>query len=391
MRKPALNSAEPIDTVEAERKQLEPKLGSVLYAPDRFTEKASNSRRVAAQIRVLMVTTEWPINNSAPNQFIARQAAFLESSGVDVDVFHFRGAKNPLNYMRAWLRLRAKLARGNHNLIHAQFGQSGLLALPKRLPLVVTLRGDDIQGIVRDYEGRITRLGKLLQQVSKMVARYADAVIVVSEHMKTLLGKSIPAYVIPSGIDFNLFRCMPQDQARRHLRLSPDKRLVLFIGRTTEARKRYQLAKRAVEILNQSLPAELIVGWGLPHTEMPFLLNACDALVCTSLQEGSPNAVKEALACNLPVVSVGVADVPLRLRGISGCEVTADDRPETIAAALERVLSGGQRIEGRKAVKELDERLLTQKLISIYESILTNAETSNHRELSDRCVGISCS
>ena len=349
------NSAQPIDTAAAVREHARPHVGSVFHAPGGFTEGTRTSLRVAANIRVLMVTTEWPTSNCAPNQFIARQAAFLESSGIDVDVFHFRGAKNPLNYMKAWRRLRARIARGNHNLIHAQFGQSGLLALPKRMPLVVTLRGDDIQGIVRDYEGRITRLGKLLQQLSRMVARNADAVIVVSEHMKTLLDESTPTYVIPSGIDFNLFRCIPQDEARRHLGLPPDKRLVLFIGRTTEARKRYQLAKRAVEILDQSLPSELIVGWGLPHTEMPFLLNACDALVCTSLQEGSPNAVKEALACNLPVVSVPVADVPLRLRGIAGCEVTADDRPETIAAALERVLSGGERIEGRKTVKELDE------------------------------------
>ena len=327
--------------------------------------------KVAARIRVLMVTTEWPTNNSAPNQFIARQAAFLKSSGVDVEVFHFRGAKNPFNYLKAWIRLRTRLSRGNYNLIHAQFGQSALLALPKSLPLVVTFRGDDIQGIVRDYEGRITRLGKILRQVSKMVARRADAVIVVSEHMKTLLDESISAHVIPSGIDFNLFRCMPQAQARRRLGLAPDKRFVLFIGRTTEARKRYELARRAVEILNESLPAELFVAWGFPHTEMPFLLNACDALVCVSLQEGSPNAVKEALACNLPVVSVAVGDVPLRLRGVSGCEVTADDRPETIAAALKRVLSGAERTQGRKAVEELDERLLTQKLISIYQSILS--------------------
>ena len=390
MTSPALNSAEAVGMVEIERKQPGPHVGSLIYAPGGYIEKSRNSMRVAPHMRVLMVTTEWPTENWAPNHFIARQAAFLESSGVDVDVFHFRGAKNPFNYVKAWLRLRAKLARGNYSLIHAQFGQSGLLALPKRLPLVVTLRGDDLQGIIGDYEGRITRVGKLLQQVSKMVARHADAVIVVSEHMKTFLDESIPTYVIPSGIDFKLFRCMPQAEARRHLGLPLDKRLVVFIGRTWEVRKRYELAKQAVEILNQSLAAELIVGWGFPHAQIPFLLNACDALVCTSLQEGSPNAVKEALACNLPVVSVPVADVPLRLRGIAGCEVTADDRPETIASALERVLSRGQRIEGRKAVRELDERLLTQKLISIYESILADAKEPKHRELNNPHVGMSC-
>src|SRR2546425_11718445 len=80
---------------------------------------------------------------------------------------------------------------------------------------------------------------------------------------------------------------------------------------------------------------------------MPFYMNACDALVFTSREEGSPNAVKEALACDLPVVSVAVADVPLRLEGIPGCEACADDSPETIAAALERTLRRDERSGGR--------------------------------------------
>jgi teichuronic acid biosynthesis glycosyltransferase TuaC len=88
------------------------------------------------------------------------------------------------------------------------------------------------------------------------------------------------------------------------------------------------------------------------------------------MQEGSPNVVKEALACDLPVVSVPVADVPQRLAGIAGCVVCADERPETIAAALEGVLRSGQRIAGRGAVRELDERLLTEELIGIYRSVL---------------------
>lgn len=369
MRRLAINSAGPAD-VDAAQSQAEQGIGSVLYAPWRFRKELQASTKVGHQIRVLMVTSEWPTENCAPNQFIARQARFLKSSRVDVDVFHFLGARSPKNYVKAWMQLRRKLARGNYDLVHAQFGQSALLALPKRLPLVVTFRGDDLQGIVRDYEGRITTVGKILRQLSRMIARRADAVIVVSEHMKSFLDESIPAHVVPSGIDFKLFRCMPQEEARQHLGLAQDKRFVLFIGRTTEARKRYKLAKRAVEILSESLPTELIVGWGVSHNEIPFFLNACDALVCTSLQEGSPNAVKEALACNLPVVSVAVADVPMRLKNISGCEVCVDDRPETIAAALERVLRRGERINGRETVQDLDEELLSQKIISIYQSIL---------------------
>ena len=98
-------------------------------------------------------------------------------------------------------------------------------------------------------------------------------------------------------------------------------------------------------------------------------MSACDALVFTSMQEGSPNVVKEALACDLPVVSVAVGDVPARLRGVAGCELCTDDRPETIAAALERVLRRRQRIAGHDAVQELDEHKLTQEVIAIYRTV----------------------
>jgi glycosyltransferase involved in cell wall biosynthesis len=114
------------------------------------------------------------------------------------------------------------------------------------------------------------------------------------------------------------------------------------------------------------MPVELLLGWGVPHTRMPLLMNACDALIFTSLQEGSPNAVKEALACNLPVVSVPVGDVAERLKDVEGCELCVDDKPDTIAAALERVLKRGGRATSRQAVAHLDEQLIAQKVIGVY-------------------------
>lgn len=321
-------------------------------------------------IRVLMVTSEWPRNSwGGTSVFIVRQADFLRRAGVDVDVFAFRGARRLKNYATAWREVRRKLRDESYDLMHAQFGQSGLLALPKRLPLVVTFRGDDLEGIIGE-NGRYIPAGKLLRSLSRFVAHRADAVVVVSEHMKRHLPGSVTAHVIPSGIDFNLFRYTPQDEARRRIGFPPEERLVLFVGDPALARKRYRLAQQAVDLVNRSLPVRLVVGWKLPHAEMPFFMSACDALVCTSMQEGSPNVVKEALACNLPVVSVPVGDVPLRLGEIRGCELCTDDRPETIAAALERVLRGRHRIDGRQAVKHLDEEVLTQQLIRLYRSVL---------------------
>src|SRR5262245_42624324 len=102
-----------------------------------------------APIRVLMIPSEWPTQerpDAAP--FIVRQANFLRAAGLKVDVFALRGSKKLLNYLRAWFRVRKKLRRDSYDLVHAQWGQSGLLAIPKHCALVVTFRGSDLEGIV---------------------------------------------------------------------------------------------------------------------------------------------------------------------------------------------------------------------------------------------------
>lgn len=322
-------------------------------------------------IRVLMVTSEWPKPGvNVTSHFIKRQAEFLKAAGVDVSVFPFRGAKNPLNYLKNWVRLQIKMRRERYDLVHAQFGQSGLLALPKRLPLVVTFRGSDLLGTVSDRTRRHLKVSALHRFLSRLVATNADAVIVVAEHMKAQLHASIEAHVIPSGIDMQLFRQTDKQIALTRLGLPHDERLILFVGRPTNARKRAYLAERALKLLNQSTPAKLVVAWRVTHTDIPLYMSACDALVFTSMQEGSPNVVKEALACNLPVVSVRVGDVASRLEGIAGCELCDDDKPETIAAALKRVLKRGGRIHGREAVKALDENVTTERVLNIYKSVL---------------------
>src|SRR5581483_4532500 len=96
----------------------------------------------------------------------------------------------------------------------------------------------------------------------------------------------IPVHVIPSGIDFDLFRPIPQPEARAKLRLSPDDRYVLFIGSPEIARKRFALAEQAVAIVARTMPVKMLLGWTVPHSEMPYYIAAADALVFTSASEG---------------------------------------------------------------------------------------------------------
>jgi glycosyltransferase involved in cell wall biosynthesis len=329
-----------------------------------------------APIRVLMVTSEWPTPESPfAVPFLVQQVEFLRRAGVKIEVFFFRGAKNPVNYLKAWWRFNRqyKCRRTRYDLVHAQFGQAALIPWPKLLPLVITFHGTDILGQLSP-DGRMTRQGKLLVWMGRTAARFADAVIIVSDKMRRQLPTSMQQHVLPTGVDLGSLPNLTQEEARRQLGLPLDERLALFVGNPHNPLKCYAEAQRAVAVLDQRLPTRLILGWDRPHTEILALMHACDALVVTSLQEGSPTIVKEALACNLPIVSVVVGDVVQRLEGVAGCEVVSDRKPENIAAALERILRRGGRIKGRETVEQLDEKMLVDKLIGIYRSILTPAK-----------------
>jgi glycosyltransferase involved in cell wall biosynthesis len=323
-------------------------------------------------IRVLMVTSEWPTESSPfAVPFLVQQVEFLRRAGVDVDVFFFRGAKNPVNYMKAWCRLQWKYRSKwkQYDLVHAHFGQAALIPWPKRLPLVITFHGVDMLGQL-SRTGRMTLRGKLLVWLGRLAARFADAVIIVSNEMKRNLPTYMTLHILPTGVDLASLPELPKAEARQQLGLPFEERLVLFVGNPNDPLKRYDRACEAVDTLNRRLPVKLVLGWNRRHEDIIMMMHACDALIVTSLQEGSPTIVKEALACNLGIASVDVGDVVERLAGIAGCEIALDHEPETIAAALERVLLHGERIKGREAIEDLDERIITDKLMRIYRGVM---------------------
>ena len=323
-------------------------------------------------MRILIVTSEWPTaDNSTAGIHIFNQVECLRQAGLDVEVFSFRGKANPLLYALAIVRLRRVYRTKPVDVIHAHHGQAGLVALAHwKRPFVVTFHGSDLQGVV-SRTGRYTMTGHVLRILSRFVGLLADEVVVVSEHMIRGLPRR-PSHVIPTGVDLQLFYPMPQIGARNTLGLPIGQRLVLFGGNPENPIKRYELARHAVEQLDRSLDTKLIIANGISHNLMPLYMNACDTLLVTSLHEGSPRAVREALACNLPVVSVDVGDIRQRIGHVEGCVLCPDDLVSSITAGLARVLEDRRRVDGLQEVIHLDERLLVQKVIKVYESALEN-------------------
>ncbi len=325
-----------------------------------------------------MLTSVWPTPEHpelAP--FVVRQVQSLRKQGVDVKVVPVNGRKNPNRYFRAWMEVRNLLARGAYDLVHAQWAQSAVPSLPATLPLVVTFRGSDVEGIVNAGQ-RYTVSGWVLRQIARTVASVADEAILVAARLARLLPRR-DYHVIPSGLDLDQFRPCPQSEARARLGLASEQRHIFFPAAPSNPVKRYRLARAAVERLDARYNAELIVAGNLAPSLMPLYMNACDAMLLTSSHEGSPNVVKEALACNLPVVSTDVGDVRERIKNIEGCVLCQNDDPQALAAALAEVLERKQRISGRAAVEDLNESLLTGKVIAVYERALSNGNSGKRR------------
>ena len=262
-----------------------------------------------AVCRVLVVTNLWPYpGDPGYGSFVKAQMESLRSLGVEYDLLFINGRESRWNYFRSVRQLRRRLGAAHYDLIHAHMGLSGWVArCQMRVPVVVSFLGDDVLGKI-DSRGRTTFYGRLLEASSYILARLVRSVIVKSKEMKRRLRLN-SAHVIPNGVDLNLFRPMDCGAARRALGLDPARKIVLFAYNRAELRKRYNLVESAVVRAREQVPElEILSVYRVPQEQMPLYINAADLMVMASTIEGSPNAVKEALACNLPVVTVDVGD-----------------------------------------------------------------------------------
>jgi glycosyltransferase involved in cell wall biosynthesis len=303
-----------------------------------------------------------------------RQIESIRALGIDVQVLEVRGVKR-LKYLQRMPDLRSLAA--SVDLIHAHFGYCGWLARSQRTrPVVVSFMGDDLLG-TPDVTGRISAFSRWVVQADCWLARAVDAVIVKSAAMARIVAP-VRAHVIPNGVDLNTFRPIDRRAARAHLGLANQRRYVLFPGWPEEPRKGFPLARAVVEETSRRLgePLELLPLRRVEADAVPLYMNACDAMVLTSYLEGSPNVVKEAMACNLPIVSVPVGDVSELLAGVDGCAVCRRDAGE-LSAALANVLRRAAPTNGRTAVeqKRLDVMSVARTVVDVYADVLAGKRT----------------
>ena len=292
--------------------------------------------------------------------FVSEQVNTLRSSGVDVDVLFVNGRSSRLNYLIGILRLWRQLLKSRYDIIHAHYVYSGWIArMQWKLPVVVSFHGSEHR------PGAAHELW-----LCRHIAPIVNACTVTSIEHKGQIGfdRSI---IVPCGVDTELFRPEPRESARKKLGWSDDRQVMLYVG-ADRPEKRLDIIRGANDILQARRDdIELVCVHGLNHADVPVYLNAADVMVLASDSEGSPVCIKEAMACNLPIVSTAVGDVPEMIDGIEGCYL-CEQSSQDMADKVELALAYGKRTNGREKALELSLEKITERLISIYNDCLQN-------------------
>lgn len=291
--------------------------------------------------------------------FVIEQGLSLERQGVEVFYFPIQG-----NYLSAVRDLKRKILDLQPDILHAHYGLSAITAeLQSFCPVITTFHNGETS---RWYVNFITSLFSLR-------ARY---VIYVAEHIREkLFFVNKNHSILPCGVSLDDCYSIPYEQARAILGFEENKKYILFGGAFSNKRKNFDLLNEALDLpsIKNNFKFEVLEMKNLSRAECVLRMCACDAFALPSRSEGSPQALKEAMACGCPCLATDIADVRKLIGGLNGNYVCSFD-PVDVAHGLDMLLSLpiGFRTTGRERIIELGytNELVAEKLIEIYKSII---------------------
>ena len=273
--------------------------------------------------------------------FVQSQYDSLEKEGLDMLLYPvvghgWKGYAKHIRAIRHWVR------REKPDVVHAHYSSCGYLASLACIGLKTK--------VVVSILGSFPRKSPKLKTVRFFIDHIWDATIVKSERTRAQLDRNLP--VIPNGVDLDLFPLMPQEEARTKVDFAVGQKYVIFVSDPSRPEKQFGLAQAAVEWLGDKT-VHLVPVFNKPHKEVVDYMCAADVLIMTSSNEGSPNVIKEAMACNCPIVVTDVGDVRWVTDGVDGTYVSRSFEPEELGCLLEKALTFGGRTCGREMIQEL--------------------------------------
>lgn len=282
---------------------------------------------------------------------------------IGLDVFYYDViGKGILGYLKNVKKLRSYIKSIKPDVIHAHYSDKGILTLLtlSNLPLVVSLMGSDVLSVSKFYKYLI-----------RACTNVWTATIVKSTQLYRILNSKHKVIVLPNGVDFEVFDPVEKQTATQRLGWNSDKINILFCSDPYRKEKNFKLAEEAIRLLDTHKKKYTVHFLKeIPINEMKYYYSAADILLMTSLYEGSPNVIKEAMACNCPIVSTDVGDVNEVISNTEGCFLASFDPQDICAKILLALHFSNRRTQGRENVKHLDSKMVADKLVSIYDNLL---------------------
>ncbi|MEI6555554.1 MAG: glycosyltransferase family 4 protein [Paludibacter sp.] len=289
--------------------------------------------------------------------FITEQGNKLVEFGCEVDYFTI-SSKGINGYLSHLGELKTKLKEKKYDIVHAHFGLSGALAvMQRRVPVVITFHNGET----------LTKLGNLISSTASLFSAYN---IYVAEHIYqlTYFKKPRKSMILPCGINLDELELIPKAEAAKQMNLPKDKINILFGGVFANLRKNVKLANEAINLLaNDNI--NLIEMKGYTRKEVNALFCGVDLMLLPTKSEGSPQVVKEAMACNCPIVATDVADIKVLLNGTEGCYLTTFE-PVDVAEKIKLAIAFGKRTTGRDSVSNYDNKIIVKKITDVYAKII---------------------
>jgi len=314
-------------------------------------------------LKVLFISSGNAKSGISP--IVRNQGESLKKLNVDLDYYAIKG-KGVWGYIKNIFTLRKYIKQKKYDIFHAHYSLSGFVAsLSGCGPLIVSLMGSDVNE--RSYYHFVIKVFYRL---------FWQAAIVKSEDMKKKLGLKAN-YVVANGVDLDKFRPIEKEAAKRQLKLDTNTKYILFLANPNRPEKNYTLAKESYK-KQADHNLELLTVYNVDNDLIALYLNAAECLLLPSLWEGSPNVIKEAVACNCPIVATDVGDVRWVLGDTQGCYISSFDEGD-FASKLKQALSFAAskgRTKGRERIKALglDAETVAKKIKTIYEKVLEGGE-----------------
>jgi len=381
-------------------------------------------------LKILMLNYEFPpIGGGAGQAHLCLLKEFAGNSGLQIDVLtsapepgytvdEFAGNiniykvgvhKKNLHYWRKievleWLYKANKfykrlLKQNDYDIVHAFFGfPTGWLCYrtANKLPYIISLRGSDVPG----KHARLAIDYKILGPLFKLIWGKASALVACSEGLKERSLRFLPIAVIdviPNGVDTERFS--PAQNKDRN-----DTFKLLTAGRLSVT-KRVEMLIDAVEILHKAgmkisftivgggagkgllrqiisakkLDAVIKVAGRIEAEKMPEVYRQSDLFISASMQEGMSNAMLEAMASGLPIVTTRCEGVE-ELIGDNGV-IVENDSALSIADAVKKAASDTDEYDAmcaaaRKKSEQFNWSNVGRGYLQIYRRVM-NKHSSN--------------